>query len=297
MSDEPTICTQCKMAPVEGCNGTGKFIKKMPEVSSGPDWTAPIVTDCPNIRRKMLREHLGPEIWGVQHVVNSPLFFKREDGKLVDWTRKNTVIQGIRWKGLLPHLKWALSARGVEHFFNITDDQRLLNIYLGTEDFRSRPKSQREVIPTFNGITDVVGRDYHLVIIRVGRLGYKNIAAPGVLLEALMHREVLKRPTWIVIEPGRTWEHSNDYDVRKYVDENFRILELSEDESLTQEEDDDSDFAVDALEGQVEVRERPATKIQFEPTPEPEHHVGGDDLMNDPTIMGGGGSNKNRRKW
>jgi hypothetical protein len=211
------ICPRCQVPMVPECKGRG-FIPV------GGD----TVKQCPNLYARQLKQHLGLEVSRVQHVTSSPFLKlgKPSEPPEVDLTDKNLFIKGCPWKNFLPHLKWVLGCKGLLFFFRVVTDERLKNIYVGNEDFRSRPKSTRNDVQTYNSMADIIGDDYHLVIIKLGYLGYKNVAAPGVLKEALSIREALHKPTWLLEDPSHSWNHSYDPDVGHYVDVHFQEIDI-----------------------------------------------------------------------
>jgi hypothetical protein len=83
---------------------------------------------------------------------------------------------------------------------------------------------------TFNTLADIVGRDFDLVIIRLGHLGYKNVAMPGILKDALMLREVALKPTWLIDSPQSPFTMGHfaySEDVYEYIKNRFEVVEVS----------------------------------------------------------------------
>lgn len=294
--EDVTLCAHCQQAPYKGCNGRGFIIKKLSK--EGPDWTSPVTSPCPRVYVREIKEHMGSEIASATSVKNSPLYFHHDDGQIDDLTKKSLAIQGVTWEEFAGHLKWVFYFKGLQFRCSIVTDERLLSVYLGKEDFRSRPKSMRHEMTTYNGIADLVGKDFHLVIIRVGFLGYKNIAAPGILKEALLHRAALNRPTWVFADARKEWRFSADSDVARYIAENFEAMELEGDETYVPPVIEDvSDFDVEEIAGQVEAPQLPARSlIPYRETEEIEEEVSKEnDLMNDPALFGS--PKKGKKKW
>jgi hypothetical protein len=108
-------------------------------------------------------------------------------------------------------------------------DERIKNVFVGNESYKARSKSRRDEMTTFNSLSDLVGADYDFVIIQLGHLGYKNIAAAGALKEALMIRRTSQKPTWLIEEPDRPFSyecHSWSEDLQAYVDQHFEVVDL-----------------------------------------------------------------------
>lgn len=180
------------------------------------------VRQCVCSYARDMKEHLGPEIAGATVIYESPLYVPGE----VDLTEEPLFIKG-NWRDVKAHLKWVLFYKGLSYKFRIVTDERLKAVYLGAEDYRAKAKIKRESDENYNTLSDLVGEDFDLVIIIVGQIGYKNVAAPGILKEALMLRETLGKVTWLVEDPLRVWRHSYDIDVGEYVRETFRTVVLA----------------------------------------------------------------------
>ncbi len=179
------------------------------------------VTQCICSYAKTLKAYLGTEIAKAPTITHSPLYVLGDRGQTpkVDRTRENLFISSY-WSDLLPHLKWTLACKGPMFRFRVVTDEKLKTVYLGNESYKLRAKDVRDGVETFNSIGDLVGPDIDLVILRLGFLGYKNVAMPGVLKEALLLRESADKPTWLVEIPNMpfTYGHfSHSEDVAEYV--------------------------------------------------------------------------------
>jgi hypothetical protein len=155
-----------------------------------------------------------------------------------DRTGENLFIKGY-WKDLLPHLKWSLGCKGPDFRFRLLTDEKLKIIYLGAESYATKAKSRRDEVVTYNSLNDLVGPDIDLVIIRLGFLGYKNIAMPGILKEALMIREFACKPTWIIEVPTSIFgfgHFSYSEDVWDYISANYTTVDLVRPESASQQD-------------------------------------------------------------
>lgn len=170
--------------------------------------------------------HLGPEIGGAPPLTETPLYIRDE----YDGTTKNLFLK-VQWKDLRSHLKYVLSLKGLEFKTRVTSDERLKDIWLGKEAYGNRAKGKRDEVETFNNLEDFIGQP-HLLILRLGFLGHKNVAMPGILKEALMLREFHTKPTWVVEEPGIDWSYSYSEDLSSYLEKNFRTITF---ESKTEE--------------------------------------------------------------
>jgi hypothetical protein len=186
-------------------------------------------TECRCLLAKRLIRHLGPEIAGVPFPrENWQSFLFTPKGE--DYTIRNVVFKAY-WRDLLPHLKWALGCKGPMFRFKILTDEKLRTVYVGAESYTSRPRSKRDDMATNNSLNDILGEEIDLVIIRLGFLGYKNVAMPGILKESLMLREISRKPTWIVESPDAPLvpgHFAYSEDVFEYILQRFTSVKISE---------------------------------------------------------------------
>jgi hypothetical protein len=183
------------------------------------------VKQCLCAYAKALKANLGLEIASANLITESPLY---KQGAF-DLTLKDLYIRGD-WDTLLSHFKWALGCKGPMFRFKIVTDENLKTVYVGAESYTSRPRSERDGVQTHNSLGDLIGKDVELVILRLGFIGHKNVAMPGILKEALRLREGIKKITWIVEDPESPFgpgHFSYSDEVAKYIDRNFQVLELT----------------------------------------------------------------------
>jgi len=188
------------------------------------------VQQCICSYAKTLKAYLGPEIAAAPTVTRSPLYAVGEKGAppSVDRTKDNLFIKSY-WSDLLPHLKWTLACKGPMFRYRVVTDEKLKTVYLGGESYGQRSKEVRNEIVTYNSIGDLVGPDLDLVVLRLGFLGYKNVAMPGILKEALMLRESALKPTWVVEVPSSVFgpgHFSYNEDVANYIERLFDVVNL-----------------------------------------------------------------------
>ena len=214
-----------------------------------------------------------------------------ESGQIptVDLTNKNLYLQ-CPWPNLLPHLQWTLGCKGILFPYTIITDQQIKNVYVGNEQYWHRPANHRDEVPIFNSVADLVGAEYHLVIIKLGYMGHPNRAAPGALKETLLVREDMNKPVWLVEDPRQPWSHSRDADVAYYVEQRFKKVPLE---------------PADPGEGYDNYEESLGMEVEaYEPTIEPEEEArqeapyqeesSGEDFDTGPL---GGGAKKKRGRW
>jgi hypothetical protein len=195
------------------------------------------VQQCLCAYAKTLKTYLGPEIAAAPTITRSPLYTLGPKGEspAIDRTGENLFIKSY-WTDLLPHLKWALACKGPMFRFRVVTDEKLRTVWVGNESYKQRAKSERDDLMTFNGLGDIIGPDYDLVILRLGFLGYKNAAMPGVLKEALMIRESALKPTWVVEVPSSLFgpgHLSYSEDVGGYIERLFEVVNLVRERSET----------------------------------------------------------------
>jgi hypothetical protein len=221
MTTEPTkVC--------EKCGGTGKlFVDDMTHRM------------CICLYNRKMRVHLGPELTSAKPVFDSPLYqqvFDPVQGNLptVDLTGKNLFIKAW-WNELVGHLTWAFYCHGPNWCFQIVTDERIRNVYVGNEQYGAKSRKKRDDVDSNNSLHDLIGgEDFSLVVIRLGFLGYKNIAMAGALLEALRIREVHLKPTWIVEEPNSIFgpgHFSYSEELADYIVSRFTTIDLVKDKT------------------------------------------------------------------
>lgn len=231
------------MADEDACKQCGKPAAEIPTECGGRGGWPFHLEDgrefwhhCPFMRSRILRARLsnaqgdiGREVATSSYLQSSPLVDGGED-----LTEVNVYIQRTYWETVKRHLKRALLRRVLRapnFTFRFTTDEEIKRVFVGNEHYVQRPKAVRENIETYNSLKDLMG-SHELVICRLGRLGYKNIAGGGSLKEALMIRETKRLPTWLVdSEPGETaWMQSATWnpDVATYVATKFREVCLGD---------------------------------------------------------------------
>lgn len=243
MGAEAKNCTICNR-PIDPawCRGIGyRFIEEG------------VGETCPNKIAAQFRRRLGAEFDNVPAISSSPLYETNASRvPTADLTKDNLAIYST-WTGLLPHLKRCLVNKGLDFFFRIITDERIKNVFVGAESYKSRSESAQEDTIAYNALPDLV-RDPALLIIKLGYLGYKNISAAGALKEALLIRESASKPTWVVIDnidANHRWTFSHNAEVQYYIDTKFKQLTLetgentarwnpaTEDIGMSRDDDDD----------------------------------------------------------
>jgi hypothetical protein len=209
------------MAECTICKGAG--FRPLPDDDS-------TVRQCICAYARALKIHMGAEIAGADTIKASPLYLPRK----VDRTNEDLFLTGT-WPVVLSHLKWALAFKGPQFSFRVVTDERLKTVWVGSEDYRARSKKTRDEQETFNSLSDLVVGGVDLLILRLGFLGYKNRAMPGILKETLMMRASRLLPTWIIEDPDALFmgDHPAFSDeVSDYISRNFERLGLKEGEIM-----------------------------------------------------------------
>ncbi len=252
--------------PCPLCNGVGRI-----EVD---DLT---VKQCICAFARAMKEHLGPEIALARSLASSPLFVAGDPKPKIDRTGDDLFLKGY-WVDLLSHFKSALAGKGLFFSFKIVTDERLRTVYLGGEKYSAHPKNKRDEMATNNSLSDLVGPDIDLVIIRLGFLGYKNVAMPGILKEALMLRAAATKPTWIVEDPSQGYfgpgHLAYSEDLAEDIDRRFKVIELTNKKrSIPEPEPESAEEDVD-LDAPIPVKEIIVAKPRFVALPPPEIDTG-----------------------
>lgn len=195
---------------------------------------------CNCTRTRLMRVHLGPEIASAKKLTESLLFERGlswNDPPVIDRTRENLFLKG-HWQDLIAHFRYALICKGLMFRFQVITDERIKTVYVGADSFEKRAREERDRIKkTFNSLQDIIC-EHDLSIIRLGFLGHKNQAMPGALKEALMLREVQRKPTWIVEAPQSPFipgHHAYSEEVWDYINANFSFLDMADPNRVTTE--------------------------------------------------------------
>jgi hypothetical protein len=176
--------------------------------------------------------HLGTEIARAKSIYSSPLMELADVSGTppkLDRTRENLHIKST-WIDLLPHLKLCLWVKGIFFNFRVVTDEKIKTVFVGAESYNQRAKSKRDDMATMNSLNDLIGPEYDFVVVRLGFLGHKNVAAPGAVKEALMVRDVARKPTWIVEEPASPFGPGNytySDDLAEYIDRHYKTIAIT----------------------------------------------------------------------
>lgn len=183
-----------------------------------------------------VRKRLGDDIALSQPVIyNSPLFAPPLEGggtPSVDLSGEDLFIKAW-WQEFKPHFRLVaqhlLERHSFGWFYHIVSDERIKSVFVGSESYVARPRKKREDVVTFNGLSDLVGSEFDLVIIRLGFVCHKNVALAGAFKEALRIRELLNKPTWILEEPDSPFEPGHfaySEDVAAYINSRYTTIDL-----------------------------------------------------------------------
>lgn len=272
------------------CGGTGKIVID--------EFTHRMCT-CLYVRK--MRAHLGPDLITAKPVFDGPLFqqvYDPEQGNLptVDLTPKNLFIKSW-WNDLRGHLKWAFFCKGPLYYFHIVTDERIRNVFVGNEQYTTKSRKTRDDVQSNNSLHDLIGETYDLVVIRLGFLGYKNVAMAGALLEALRIREAMVKPTWIIEEPNSVFgpgHFSFSEELAEYITHRYEVVDLVVDKDRKAEPRGVEGVSMDDEPGMVLEDDRPKP---VEPVQQPQERFraepkaeGGLDL--DGAVWGNSGSKK-----
>lgn len=143
----------------------------------------------------------------------------------VDLTAENVLLSGP-WEALSTHLRFVVTMKLFLAYprvypFRVVTDEELRRAYFA--------KTDRYNDTIEHDHRDLVDPRFALVVLRLGFLGYKNAAMPGILWEALRLREAADRPTWLVEDPSEPFQKGHlafDERVGSYVDHHFRRVRI-----------------------------------------------------------------------
>ena len=192
------------------------------------------VKACRCKKRQRMLAHLtavnpagGDEIALAPTILTSPLFTVVE-GKLIDdATSKNIFIESS-WNALLPHLKLALANKGLSFYTRVVTDEMIKRVFVGSTHYQNKSREDRDRAGYYNCLDDLMGEVCDLVILRFGVMQYKNRSAAGAIHEALVIRQVLRKPTWLVSTPSLLFENCHSYspELGDYIGRRFKRISL-----------------------------------------------------------------------
>jgi hypothetical protein len=150
------------------------------------------------LRRRLAAVH--GQLVSAKHDPTTPLY---QRGK-VDRTKDNIFFNATAWQTFLGHLKWVIASKDI--FVRVATDMTLINVYVGNTSVKSRQREQLQndddPLLVSASIEDLLaGPD--LVVVPLGHTVHYNRASANVLLEALLLRSNLGKPTWLVEPPGK----------------------------------------------------------------------------------------------
>jgi hypothetical protein len=111
---------------------------------------------------------------------------------------RNSYLIDAAWSDARAIIKVAMYKNPNIHF-RITSDREIRDVGVGST---SRQARGEDAVVVFNSLQDLM-ESPQVVIIRLGELGYKNKAAPGLLEEALSIRTDRGLSTWILNNKNR----------------------------------------------------------------------------------------------
>jgi hypothetical protein len=258
------------------------------------------VKECRCKKKGRMRAHLstvnpagGDEIALAPTILTSPLFTVA-DGQLTDdLTSKNILIESS-WNALLPHLKLALVNKGLSFYTRIVTDEMIKRVFVGSTHYQNKSREDRDRVGYFNCLDDLMGEVCDLVIVRFGVMQYKNRSAAGAVHEALVIRQVLRKPTWLVSTPSLTFEDCHAYspELGTYVERRFKRISL---DSSAYPDDVDMNMLEDSPGMSiVEDEEPPHEELALVKEPIPGAPSEEDDMSD---ILGGGSKYKTKKKY
>lgn len=170
-------------------------------VSVSNDQLSPMLFEatkpCICVRARDIRDHLEHGWKGLSSA--KPI----KESPLRDQTNASVWITASL-KSLQEHLCGVAIRQGISWFFRVITDIDLMTTWLSSADdvFDADVAEQRQYAEnTYSRLTDLV-EPPKLLIIRLGAKAARNVATPEVLFEALLHRQHLSKPTWVVDSPS-----------------------------------------------------------------------------------------------
>jgi len=123
---------------------------------------------------------------------------------LIGRARDNLYVNG-HWNDMCAVVK-ILMMTGTNGHIKIVDENELRDVYVGS--FSKAAKSADFTGVVYNSISEFVGPP-DLLVVRLNTLTNKNKAVPGVLLESVKTRYDYGKPTWLLSDPERPFDHTS----------------------------------------------------------------------------------------
>jgi hypothetical protein len=181
------------------CDGTGGSVTER-DVGG---YLMPKAIVCPNIYVKAVYHHLDPQLRCCETVV-------KKVTQLVKIAAQHRFLYfpSLPWNVLAAHAKdYVLrQPEPLRYTHRVTSDREIVGVRLGKRDSLHDIVSDEMFleVASFKDIDDFL-RPPQLVIVRLGDMGYKNVAAAGWVYEAINMRVLENKRTWVMVTPTHAY--------------------------------------------------------------------------------------------
>lgn len=198
----------------EKCGGTGylplaeddpEFIELV-EMYGNPVIAQTTTQRCECLLEQQFRSWVGKPIYEAEIVEESPLT------ELID----EDIFISASHREFLAHIRYVLERQPFTFFWKAVSDAELRDIFVGNDE-------------KVTAISNIV-RNPELMIIRLGVLSYKNVAMPGLILEALRIRQMEGKPSWVVNPKDKPFNSGHlawSGELEYFLGENFKEIAVS----------------------------------------------------------------------
>lgn len=141
---------------------------------------------------------------------------EREESFLLDRLEDNLFIRASH-QNFLSHWKHTLQQQEFTFFWRLVTDSKIRDIFVGNDE-------------KFHALSSLV-HNPELLVIRMGVLSYKNVAMPGLILEALKIRQFEDKPTWVVNDPDNPFQKGHlawSGELEYFLEQNFETVVLQD---------------------------------------------------------------------
>lgn len=140
----------------------------------------------------------------------------REESELLEHLDDDLFIRASHQQ-FLAHWKHTLRHQDFTFFWRLVTDSKMRDIFVGNDE-------------KFHALSSLV-HNPELLVIRMGVLSYKNVAMPGLILEALKIRQFEDKPTWVVNDPDNPFKAGHlawSGELEYFLEQNFDTVVLKD---------------------------------------------------------------------
>ncbi len=172
----------------------------------GTDMIAGMASErCECLLEVQFQQWVGGAIYNAEDINETGLLDRLDDDLFIRASHQQ----------FLAHWKRILREQEFTFFWRLVTDSKMRDIFVGNDE-------------KFHALSSLV-RNPELLVIRMGVLSYKNVAMPGLILEALKIRQFEDKPTWVVNDPDNPFKKGHlawSGELEYFLEQNFDTIVL-----------------------------------------------------------------------